>query len=164
VARAVEEVAGVRPTVKWPNDVLLSGKKTAGLLNEMESETEEIHFVVLGIGVNLNMRPEQFPADLRYPATSVGLETGRSVNRAHFARCLLRHLDALYDAFLRQGVVPVVEAWQAYFDLVGKPVAVEAGGPPLRGTVEGLDADGALLLRLDDGRLERVLAGDVRPL
>jgi len=77
VARAIELVAPLRPEIKWPNDVLIDGKKVAGLLNEMSAETDGINFVVLGIGVNLNMTAEQFPADLRHPATSLLLETGR---------------------------------------------------------------------------------------
>jgi BirA family biotin operon repressor/biotin-[acetyl-CoA-carboxylase] ligase len=164
VARAVAEASGLRPTVKWPNDVLLRGKKVAGLLNEMEAETEGVHFVVLGIGVNLNMRAEQFPADLRYPATSVGIESGRPVSRTAFARSLLRHLDELYETYLKQGFAPVVAAWQEFFDLAGRMVAVDAGERSLQGCVEGLDADGALLLRLETGAVERILAGDVRPL
>lgn len=164
VARAVEEIGGLAPTVKWPNDVLLRGKKLAGLLNEMSSETEGIHFVVLGIGVNLNMRADQFPPDLRYPATSLALERGAPVSRTAFARALYRHLDALYELYLEQGFAPILHSWEAFFDLTGKPVAVDVPRGSLRGRVAGLDDDGALLLRLEDGTVERILAGDVRPL
>jgi BirA family biotin operon repressor/biotin-[acetyl-CoA-carboxylase] ligase len=164
VARAVEETSGLAPTVKWPNDVLLAGKKVAGLLNEMDAETEGIHYVILGIGVNLNMRADQFPAELRYPATSLALETGRAVSRAAFARSLYRHLDALYDLYLRQGFAPIRAAWEELCDLVGREVEVDQTRRMLRGRVAGLAADGALLVRLEDGSVERVLAGDVSPL
>jgi len=164
VARAVEEIGGLTPTVKWPNDILLHGRKVAGLLNEMSAETEGIHFVILGIGVNLNMRRDQFPQDLRYPATSVALEKGETVSRAAFARSLLRHLDELYALYLDKGIAPVLKAWEAYFDLLGRRVEVDYHDRCVQGVVEGLDADGVLLLRLADGRCEKVLAGDVRPL
>lgn len=164
VAWAIEEVAGVAARVKWPNDVLVGGRKVAGLLNEMSAETEGIHFVILGIGVNLNMRLDQFPADLRYPATSLAIETGRDVSRTAFARALYRHLDTLYALYLEQGVEPVIEAWQELCDLVGQAVEVDFQSRVVRGVVTGLDEDGALLLQLSDGQCEKVLAGDVRPL
>jgi BirA family biotin operon repressor/biotin-[acetyl-CoA-carboxylase] ligase len=164
VARAVEETTGLAPSVKWPNDVLLNGRKMAGLLNEMSAETEVIRYVILGIGVNLNMRPEQFPADLRYPATSLALENGAPLSRTVFAQALLRQLDGLYELYLEAGFAPILKAWEAFFDLIGRPVEVDFQSRCVQGQVEGLDDDGALLLRLPDGRREKVLAGDVRPL
>jgi BirA family biotin operon repressor/biotin-[acetyl-CoA-carboxylase] ligase len=164
VARTVAETAGLEPEVKWPNDILLSGRKVAGLLNEMRAETEGLHHVILGIGVNLNMTAEQFPADPRNPATSLLLETGRPVVRAAFARRLLCHLDGLYAEFLAEGFSPIRRAWESYFRLLGQGVAVDGQERPLQGTVAGIDGDGALLLRRADGRQERILAGDVRPL
>lgn len=165
VSRAIAAVTGLAPTHKWPNDVLIDGCKVAGLLNEMSAESDRIRFVVLGIGVNLNMTADQFPADLRTPATSLLLAGGQPVARARFARALLEQLDALYAEYLRCGPAPILTAWEAHCDLVGKAVTVdEGGGPALRGTVAGLDRDGALLLTLANGSTERVLAGDVRQL
>src|SRR6185369_17974712 len=73
VARAIEQATGLKPEIKWPNDVLIGGRKVAGLLNEMSAETDRINFVILGLGVNLNMTTAQFPHDLRHPATSLFL-------------------------------------------------------------------------------------------
>ena len=164
VARTIERCSGLRPTVKWPNDVLLNGRKVAGLLNEMSAETESIHFVVLGIGVNLNMSADQFPPDLRYPATSLALELGAPVARTGFCRALLEELDELYALYQSRGFVAIREAWQAYFTLLGQRVAIEGINQRQEGTVAGLDQDGALLLRGADGSVDRILAGDVRPL
>lgn len=163
VCRAIEEVGGLRPTVKWPNDVLLGGKKVAGLLNEMNAETESVHFVVLGIGVNLNMEAGQFPSDLRYPATSVAVEKKAPVSRLEFARALYRHLDRLYKIYHAKGFPVIRLAWLELFELVEKEVEVDFQSRILRGRVQGLDEDGALLLRAPNGEVERVLAGDVRP-
>lgn len=164
VARAIEDVTALKPRVKWPNDVLIGGKKVAGLLNEMSSETESINYVILGIGVNLNMRADQFPPDLRYPATSVALEQSFPVSRLDFARALFRRLDHYYFLFLEEGFSPVIRDWESLCDLMGRPVEVDYQDRVVRGTAEGLDEDGALLLRLPEGMRERVLAGDVRPL
>ncbi|MCD4687883.1 MAG: biotin--[acetyl-CoA-carboxylase] ligase [Desulfuromonadaceae bacterium] len=164
VAWAIAEITGLTPTVKWPNDVLLDGCKVSGLLNELDAETERIHYLILGVGVNINMQAEQFPDDLRYPASSLAMASGREISRLRFTRTLLEQLDRLYRQYQREGFEPIMQAWQEYFVLTGQLVEVDCQGRLLRGQVVGLDEDGALLLKLADGRQERVLAGDVRPL
>ena len=162
-ARAIELETGLRPTVKWPNDVLLDGCKVAGLLNEMNAETERVNYVILGIGVNLNMKKEQFPDDLRYPATSLALALQRPVDRVRFCRRLLREIDTLYRDY-PAGQETILAGWLAYFDLLGKKVMVEEPSRTVVGLVTGIAADGALLLALENGTSERILAGDVRRL
>lgn len=162
-ARTIELETGLRPTVKWPNDVLMDGCKVAGLLNEMNAETERVNYVILGIGVNLNMTQEQFPADLRYPATSLALELHRPVDRVRFCRRLLGEIDTLYHDY-PAGQEAILAGWLSYFDLLGKKVTVEEPSRTIVGTVTGIAADGALLLSLENGASERILAGDVRPL
>jgi len=161
VARAIEEVAQLRPTIKWPNDVLLNGRKVAGLLNEMSAETDTIHCVVLGIGVNINMGLEQFPNNLRQPATSLFLEKGVSVNRVDFTRALLTSLDTLYDYYLAHGFPVIREEWLSRSTVQGRKVRVSFGKGEMEGVVSGVDNDGALLIIRGDGTQERVLAGDV---
>ncbi len=163
VARAIEKVCAVRVSVKWPNDILLNGKKIAGLLNELNAETEGIHYVVLGIGVNLNMEKEQFPPDLRYPATSILLETGQRVDRVKFIRTLFTELDVLYALLLERGFAPIRLAWEALFDLVGSAVSVDDGGVGISGVVIGIAADGALLLDTGSAHPSTIYSGDVRP-
>jgi len=161
VARAIEQSTTLKPRIKWPNDVLVNGRKVAGLLNEMSAETEGVNFVVLGIGVNINMRREQFPADLRHPATSFFLEGGKEVGRAMFVRALLTALDGLYDLYLNGGYAAIREEWLVRCNVTGKKVSVSFHDRTMTGVVMGVDDIGALLLELPDGRIERVLAGDV---
>jgi BirA family biotin operon repressor/biotin-[acetyl-CoA-carboxylase] ligase len=163
VARALEKSCAVRVQVKWPNDILLNGKKIAGLLNELSAETEGIHHVVLGIGVNLNMERAQFPVDLRYPATSILLESGRRVDRNHFVRTLFQETDSLYTLLQERGFTPVRLAWESLFDLVGAEVEVDTGATPVRGSVQGIAADGALLLNTGAPEPIPVYSGDLRP-
>jgi BirA family biotin operon repressor/biotin-[acetyl-CoA-carboxylase] ligase len=163
VARAIELTCGLKPQIKWPNDILIDGKKVAGLLNEMSAETDGINFVILGIGVNLNMTAGQFPADLRHPATSLLLEGGRPVSRAQYAALLFNELDRLYADFLRHGFGPVREEWQARCNAHGRELTVGDGDrETIRGRFAGIDEDGALLVRRPDGTVERILSGDVR--
>jgi len=163
VARTIEQVSDLKPEIKWPNDVLIGGKKVAGLLNEMSAETDGINFVILGIGVNLNMTAEQFPSDLRHPATSLLLETGRPVGRAHFAAVMLNELDSLYADFLAHGFGLVREEWQRRCNAHGRELAVSDGGAEIvRGMFAGIDGSGALLVQGANGIINRILSGDVR--
>lgn len=162
VVDTLESVCQLSAEVKWPNDILVKGAKIAGLLNEMNAETERINYVVLGIGINLNMTAEQFPPELNYPATSVLLETGRPVVRAAFLRELLQRLDFYYCEFLRQGFAPIRLRWEQLCPVINRRVMVDGGAYGMTGTVVGLDPDGALRLQLDSGHIERILAGDVR--
>lgn len=163
VCRAIELTTDLRPTVKWPNDVLINGAKVAGLLNEMSAETDRVNYVVLGIGVNLNMTADQFPADLRYPATSLATAAGCPVARLAFTRALLREIDRLYRVFLDSGSAPIMTEWTGLCAMTGQPVQVDSGRNIISGTMAGLAEDGALLVRTAAGKIETVYAGDVRP-
>ncbi len=162
VARAIEAESSLQPLIKWPNDILVNGKKVAGLLNEMSAETERVNHVILGIGVNLNMRKEQFPSDLRNPATSLFMEAGHEVNRLLFLRNLLEALDSLYAIYLREGYKPVRDEWVTRCGMIGRRVAVGGLADHLEGVATGIDDNGALLVVRAGGVVARVLAGDVR--
>ncbi len=161
VVRAIRSVTDIRPAIKWPNDILLNGRKVAGLLNEMNAETDRVLFVVLGIGVNINMRGEQFPPGLRYPATSLFLETGAVITRNVFTATLLKELDYEYKRFRDSGFAPAREEWASYCNAAGRELQVNFGSSSLRGMFAGLDYDGALLIKLPDGNIERILSGDL---
>lgn len=162
-ARALQDATGVMVEVKWPNDLLVKGKKIAGLLNEMSAESDAVHHVVLGIGLNINMTAGQFPSDLRYPATSVLLETGSAGSRLEVVVALLEHFDRLYTEFLTTGLTPILSSWQELFSMRGQTVRVESGANARIGVIVGVDEEGALLLRTATGEVEKVLAGDVLP-
>jgi BirA family biotin operon repressor/biotin-[acetyl-CoA-carboxylase] ligase len=161
VAAAVSEEAGRPAAIKWPNDILLGGRKVAGILTEMESEVDRVHHVVAGIGVNLNAPRSSFPADLRAKATSLLAVTGRRVDRAAFAARLLAALEARYGRYLRVGFPAVRTEWESYSCLTDAEVRVASPAGEERGRVLGLDADGALRLRRADGHEVRIVAGEV---
>jgi BirA family transcriptional regulator, biotin operon repressor / biotin---[acetyl-CoA-carboxylase] ligase len=161
VVRAIIATTTLRPFIKWPNDLLINGRKVAGLLNEMSAETEKVNFIVLGIGVNINMELKQFPDRLRHPATSLFLEAGKPVRRSAFTRALLESLDDLYGTYLEEGYDPIREEWLKYCNSLDREVRVTFHESHLTGRARGIDDEGALLVELADGRTERVLAGDV---
>jgi BirA family biotin operon repressor/biotin-[acetyl-CoA-carboxylase] ligase len=161
VAAAVAEETGLEPAIKWPNDVLLDGRKVSGTLTEMESEMERVHHVIAGIGVNLNAPLSSFPRELREKATSLLVATGRRIDRAAFVARLLVALEARYGRFLSVGFSSVRAEWESLSCLTGREVRVAGADGELGGRVLGLDDDGALRVRATGGRIVRVVAGEV---
>lgn len=164
VAEAISLYSPIRPVVKWPNDILLDSKKVAGILMEMDSEIDRVHFVVAGIGVNLNMTEAMLPDFLRPIATSVCEKKGGAVNRAEFAGCLYASIEKWYKIYLNQGFTPVLEEWKRYFGSEGKRVRVVSFTNTFEGICMGVDSDGALLVKNSKGVVERVISGDVETL
>jgi BirA family biotin operon repressor/biotin-[acetyl-CoA-carboxylase] ligase len=152
--------AGVEAGIKWPNDVLASGRKIGGILTELAAEPDRVHWVVIGIGVNLNARAEDFPAELHDEATSVLIERGQPAPRALFVAALLTTLEHWLDRHDAEGFAPIREAWRERNVTLGQDVVVRTDGREIAGRAEDLDESGALLVRTPAG-LERVLAGDV---
>ncbi|WP_434389848.1 biotin--[acetyl-CoA-carboxylase] ligase [Melittangium boletus] len=152
---------GAEASIKWPNDVQIGGKKVAGILTELSAEPERVHFVVLGIGVNLNAGPADFPPELAETATSLCMALGRRINRALFTAALWGRLEEWLDLHQEVGFDPVRQRWVELTGTLGQEVRVRTDRSELRGVAEGIDDSGALLVRTADGRLERVLAGDV---
>ncbi len=160
-ADAIEKYAHLTPSIKWPNDLLLRKRKVAGLLNEIHSETDRIHFVILGMGINLNMDEEGFPKEIRAKATSLKRETGRPVSRKAFVSLLLEELERWYGIFLKEGGSPLLKAWKARAQIEGKRIRVTSFGEVLTGRAVDVDSDGALILTTGDGERKRVVAGDI---
>jgi BirA family transcriptional regulator, biotin operon repressor / biotin---[acetyl-CoA-carboxylase] ligase len=147
--------------IKWPNDVLAHGRKLAGILTELAAEPDQVHWVVVGVGVNVNARREDFPAELQDQATSVLLERGEPAPRALFAAACLTALEGWVDVHAEQGFAPIRAAWRERSVTLGREVRVLADGRDVVGTAIDIDDQGALLVRTEAGT-ERILAGDVQ--
>ena len=160
VAAAIRENLGIPAGIKWPNDILIDGKKIAGLLTEMSAEPDRIRHIVLGIGVNVNMDVRELPPEVRKTATTLAAVTGTRVDRTALARTLLAGLEKWYQRFLKNEA-DVLDAWKELHVTLGNRVAVSGAGTMLEGLARGIDAEGRLIIRLDDGTLRPVTAGDV---
>jgi BirA family biotin operon repressor/biotin-[acetyl-CoA-carboxylase] ligase len=156
--------AGAEASIKWPNDVQIDGRKVAGILTELSAEPERVHFVVLGVGVNLNAQPEHFPEELRATATSLALARGQRIPRALFAATLWTRLEEWLDLHLETGFGAIRQRWKELSSTLGQDVLVRTDRREFRGLAEDIDESGALLVRAEDGSVERVLAGDVERL
>jgi BirA family biotin operon repressor/biotin-[acetyl-CoA-carboxylase] ligase len=161
-ARALSGVSGLECRIKWPNDILLRGRKLAGILAEMEGKDSKVRFVILGVGVNVNWRREDFPDDLRQTATSLRAETGKEISRAAVAAGLLHELEEEYVSFLREGFsARIREEWSRLSWVLGKPVTLSLPEATISGRALGLDPEGALLVLDGEGKTHRFIAGEV---
>ncbi len=159
--RAIKSVTGIVPEIKWPNDLMINGKKVAGILTEMSAELDRVRYVILGIGVDVNLEAGEFPPDLRKIATSLRIETGEELERAELATAILRELEADYRRVCAGRFAQVADEWEESCATIGRQVSVQMGVQKIRGRAEALDDDGALLVRTEHGHLERVIGGDV---
>lgn len=160
LAEAIEAHTGLAIGLKWPNDLLIGSKKVGGILTELGVDEGELEHAIVGIGINVNLDftlPEV--AFLRERATSLAQELGVPVAREPLLACIINRLEARYLA-LCSGWSPHQE-WTARLTMLGQQVVVSGPDGGVEGQAEGVDEDGALLLRLKDGRMVRVLAGDV---
>jgi len=164
LADTIASFVADRPAIKWPNDIMIDGKKLAGILTESACDAKRIEFVILGIGVNLNFPRQRMPETIRDRATSLMEVAGKTLSRELFLRRLIQDLDRCYGILGDLGFAAIAPRWEAYFALRGRRVRVVMVDEALSGTVAGIDGDGALFLEAEDGVLHRVLAGDVIPL
>jgi BirA family biotin operon repressor/biotin-[acetyl-CoA-carboxylase] ligase len=161
VADAVRAATGADARVKWPNDVLVDGRKVAGILTEMEGEVERVAFVLVGIGVNVNLDAAALPAEIATTATSLRAVTGHVVDRVGFAARLLAAVEARYGQFVAGGFPAIRPAFDATAFLTGREVRVSGPDAVVQGRVLGVDDEGALRLEQPGGAVLRVLAGEV---
>jgi BirA family biotin operon repressor/biotin-[acetyl-CoA-carboxylase] ligase len=158
VVHSIEAVTGLKAQVKWPNDVLIHGKKVCGILVESELRRNIVNYAIIGIGVNVNLRLTDFPEILPI-ATSLSGELGREVSRLELIRRLLVEIESLYLA-LPVGE-SIYEEWRDRLVTLGRRVSVEWGTTRYEGIAESVDRDGSLLLRCSDDSLTKIMAGDV---
>ena len=160
VRDAIAEVAAIETDIRWPNDVLVGGKKLCGILTEMYAEPDRVKFVVCGIGINVNQ--SKMPDALGKIGTSLLIETGRTHSRVDIVVRLLRRFESYYNQLVKEGAAPIIKRFSEVSSYAkGKRVRVTTGAETFEGTTAGLDAAGLLLVKRDGGRTEMVLAADI---
>ncbi len=159
--RAIFQQTRLPVEIKWPNDILINGKKVAGILTEMSAELDRVRHVIPGIGIDVNQDTSEFPVELKKIATSLKIETGEAIPRAALATAVLHELDKDYFRACTGKFSEIAEEWVEHCGTIGKDVTVRIGDRAVRGCAESLDDDGALILRTEHGRLQRITGGDV---
>lgn len=159
VAETLLSLTQLEVKIKWPNDILVNGKKLGGILTEIRAERDAIDYVVVGLGLNVNTR--RFPDDIREKATSVLIETGNRFPRARLIREYLKWFEEYYELFNEIGFEPVMGRWKELTNVIGQRIRVEVVGKKYVGEVLDIDKDGALILKDSDGESHRILSADV---
>ena len=160
VREGIREETGLSPLIKWPNDLVLNGKKICGILTEMSTELMEIQYVITGIGINVNQR--EFPPEIRDTATSLSLEAGRSFRRSSLIAAILKAFEKDYEAFLKTGDLSLLlEEYNACLVNRGKEVCILDPSGEYRAVAEGIDENGSLLVTLPDGTRREIISGEV---
>ncbi len=159
--RAIRRQTGISAEIKWPNDILIKGRKVAGVLTELSAEMDHVKYVILGIGLDVNLEDSDLPPEVKPLATSLRVETGRLINRAELAAAVMEELDFDYARICEGKFDLVSEEWQRQCSTIGSNVRIRIGDRSIPGVAEALDSDGALLLRTEHGRLERIIGGEV---
>ncbi len=160
-AEAIDEVTGLLPAIKWPNDLLLKRKKLGGILTEADMELDRINFLVVGIGINVNMTGALFPPSIKDTATSLQEALGREIPRIALIQAILRHLEQWYKRLAQGNVEEITRRWKELSLVKGQQIEVTSLGEVVRGTALDIDEDGALLVQTDNNTIKRVVAGDV---
>jgi biotin-[acetyl-CoA-carboxylase] ligase BirA-like protein len=162
VAEVLYEAYGLDVETKWPNDVLVDGRKVCGILAEMVTVGELVSYAVVGFGVNVNFKvKEALPQVLWEKTTSVEDELGKHVQLDVLFHALLERFEYMFELFLKDGFSPLLERWKRYAHFIGKRVKVTSEDERWLGEAVNVDGDGALILKLDDGTEKRVFSGDV---
>ena len=160
VAKAVRELYGLDALITWPNDVVVNGKKICGILTEMSAELMAVNYIVIGVGINSNMK--EFPAEIRTTATSIALELGRDVSRARLIAEVMKHFETLYRSFLETSDLSgILSDYNAILVNIGRRVRVLEPGNEYSAQALGIDRNGRLLVRTDEGTVRDVYAGEV---
>jgi BirA family transcriptional regulator, biotin operon repressor / biotin---[acetyl-CoA-carboxylase] ligase len=161
LSRAISKTTGLNTSIKWPNDILIQGKKVAGILTEMNSEMDKVNYIIPGIGINVNNRASGLPDEVRSIATTIRDEFGADISIVRLLRNFLEEMDEWYATFLKQGFPPIAEEWKRLNNTLGSRVKVYDGEIEIFGRAIDIDEEGFLLIQSDAGQTIRILSGDV---
>jgi len=146
--------------IKWPNDILINGRKISGILTEMKGDADKIDFIITGIGINLNTRPEDYHSDVKKIAASVSDSRGGDIDRCAFLQSLLRNFERYYLNFINSGFSDILDIWKEKASIIGRQIKVSLIDETFTGVVKGLNAEGFLIVETETG--ERLInSGDI---
>lgn len=161
VVRGIKTATGLQCSIKWPNDILINGKKTVGVLTELQAEADRINAVIIGIGINVNQQLEHFPENLRDIATSIAIEKGEILNRSSILQAILKEMEELYIDYLENGFRIVKLLWESYAVSIGKNITARMLTGTIEGKALGITDDGVLLLEDSEGVIHQIYSADI---
>lgn len=163
VCEAIRKFTSLPVMIKWPNDLLLHGKKICGILTELRGDQDHIHYVIFGIGLNVNQSQEDFPLELREIATSLAVEGRQQYARASLIAEILKQLEFYYQLYLQEGFDPIREKWESLSNLIGQTITARTPQATVVGVAQQLRFDGALVVRTGN-ELVTIYSADIKEL
>ncbi|MEB3101297.1 biotin--[acetyl-CoA-carboxylase] ligase [Ferviditalea candida] len=161
LCRTIHRMSGVPIGIKWPNDLLINGKKVSGILLESHAEDDRLQVVVAGVGISVNMGETDFPEELKDIATSLLLETGKTANREELLAEFLYEFEQLYQLYHERGFAPIRALWEALSISIGRLIRIQTHNGWVSGKAEAVDEMGALVIVQEDGSKTKLYAGDI---
>lgn len=161
VVQAIEEKTGLIPEIKWPNDILINGKKVTGILTELQAEADRIHSIIIGIGINVNQKKEDFPLEIQETASSLFIEKGESIPRAQLIQSIFKHFEKLYLLYLKDGFFPIKLLWESYAVSIGKQIRARTLTETIEGKALGITDEGVLKIKDKDGAVHSIYSADI---
>ena len=161
IVEAIYQFTGLKPKIKWPNDIYLNNKKIAGILTELNADTDLINFIILGIGINVNQSENDFPSNLSH-AASIRCVLKEQISRLNFLKLLLFYLDKRYNELIQNKFTELFEVWKTYSYPPGTKVFYSANSNEGNGVIERVEEDGALVIRKDDGETVSIYSGHLQ--
>ncbi|KAF0818781.1 Biotin operon repressor [Bacillus sp. ZZV12-4809] len=161
VVQAIEELTDLSPQIKWPNDILMNGKKVTGILTELQADADRIISIIIGIGINVNQQLDDYPDELKEVATSLSIEKGEKLSRAELIKILLGKLENLYKLYLEKGFYPIKLLWESYAVSIGKNLTARTITGSIYGKALGITDDGVLMIEDSSGKVHHVYSADI---
>ncbi len=163
VCRAIEPFTAKTPGIKWPNDILIDGKKVCGILTEMSAEADRVLWVVIGIGVNVHHSPEDFPEELNGSAASLAMfgKDNQELDRCKIAAGIMNAMEELYRDFVKNGPDAMLAEWKQRSVTLGRKVSLKQGDKTLIARVLDIGSDGRLVIETEDGTVTEILSGEI---
>ncbi|OAZ48612.1 biotin--[acetyl-CoA-carboxylase] ligase [Paenibacillus polymyxa] len=163
VCRAIRRLTGVEAGIKWPNDLLIHGRKVSGILLESATEDQRVRYCIAGIGIDVNLNVEDYPEELSHVGTSLKIEAGLEVDRTALIAAVLEEMELLSKLYAEQGFQPIAMLWEALSVTMNRSVRAHTGqGIAVEGTAVGLDPSGALVIETNQGERIQVISGDIQ--
>jgi len=159
--KALENYTLIKPQIKWPNDILINEKKVCGILTEMSAELDIINWVVVGIGVNVNIDHQRFPEDIQENTISLKEALGKEVLRVKLAQTFLQEFEKYYDKLKRKEFPSILREWKLYSHTLGRKIRVDMGERIIIGEAVNINGEGALILKKEDGELIKIISGTI---
>ncbi|MEE9442233.1 MAG: biotin--[acetyl-CoA-carboxylase] ligase [candidate division Zixibacteria bacterium] len=161
LADTISDYGAPSVNIKWPNDCLINGRKTVGILTELSAEIGKVHYVIVGVGINVNQQREDFPEDIRKRATSVGAELKRKLSRVELLQNFLYQFEKDYRVYQKSGLKNLRKRIVKYSNLIGSFVSLGQKDEIISGIARDIDTEGRLILELPDGNRKAFNAGEV---